>query len=133
MSFTENILIARKLQSYALNYLKARFPYRNSSAELSIFRGNEFSILGACSWFWKRKALQIRDHLIRIFLDSGTLFPKLKRNFSLRSNYRNRKHRFSISERWILLFIYLFIYLFIHFYLLLFLSHLFSLLFLTFI
>ena len=116
MSFTENILIARKLQSYALNYLKARFPYRNSSAELSIFRGNEFSILGTCSWFWKRKALQIRDHLIRIFLDSGTLFPKLKRKFQFKEQLQKSETQifnFGTMNIVIYLFIYLFIYSFI--------------------
>ena len=38
-----------------------------------------------------------------------------KWGFTLRGKYRNREHRFSISEQWILLFIYIFIYLFIYF------------------
>ena len=44
-------------------------------------KGTHVSVSGTCSRFWKRKDLQIREHLIRIFLDSGTWFPKLKLRF----------------------------------------------------
>ena len=81
------------------------------------FWGNEFSIswtqethvsvLGTCSRFWKRKALLIRELLLRIFLDSGTLFPKLKIRFEFRDNF-------------IYLFIYLFVFMLIHFFIYLF-------------
>ena len=98
------IILDENYLLYELYWKYAHYP-QNIKAMLSIprklvlptgilkqnFWGNEFSISGTkgthvsvsgtCSRFWKRKDLQIREHLIRIFLDSGTWFPKLKLRF----------------------------------------------------
>ena len=102
--FYFHIILDQNYLLYELYWKYAHYP-QNIKAMLSIprklvlptgnlkqnFWGNEFSISGTkgthvsvsgtCSRFWKRKDLQIREHLIRIFLDSGTWFPKLKLRF----------------------------------------------------